>query len=140
MHKNTVLEYSKERSVYFFAAIGAVVEYLKAILFCTDLLTKNFKMKNLFKPGSLRYAFVLILLTLTQALAWAQDSASTATTTTTTQTTTTETHEWYTQPWVWVVGGAVFILLIVALVRGNSSSSTRSTDKVTVTKRTTDSV
>ena len=25
---------------------------------------------------------------------------------------------WYQQPWVWVVGGAVFILLIVALARG----------------------
>lgn len=26
--------------------------------------------------------------------------------------------QWYTQPWVWVVGGAVFILLLVALLRG----------------------
>ena len=26
---------------------------------------------------------------------------------------------WYTQPWVWVVGGAIFILLLVALLRGN---------------------
>jgi hypothetical protein len=26
--------------------------------------------------------------------------------------------EWYTQPWVWIVGGAVFILLLVALLRG----------------------
>ncbi len=26
--------------------------------------------------------------------------------------------QWYTQPWVWIVGGAVFILLIVALTRG----------------------
>lgn len=25
---------------------------------------------------------------------------------------------WYEQPWVWVVGGAVFILLLVALLRG----------------------
>lgn len=24
----------------------------------------------------------------------------------------------YTQPWVWIVGGAVFILLLVALMRG----------------------
>ena len=27
--------------------------------------------------------------------------------------------EWYQQPWVWIVGGAVFILLLVALLRGN---------------------
>ena len=25
---------------------------------------------------------------------------------------------WYAQPWVWVVGGALFILLLVALLRG----------------------
>jgi hypothetical protein len=28
---------------------------------------------------------------------------------------------WYAAPWVWVVGGAVFILLLVALLRGNRS-------------------
>jgi len=28
---------------------------------------------------------------------------------------------WYTQPWVWVIGAAVFILLLVALLRGNRS-------------------
>ena len=25
---------------------------------------------------------------------------------------------WYAQPWVWIVGGAVFVLLLVALLRG----------------------
>jgi hypothetical protein len=30
---------------------------------------------------------------------------------------------WYTQPWVWIVGGAIFILLLVALLRGNSRSN-----------------
>jgi hypothetical protein len=29
----------------------------------------------------------------------------------------------FTQPWVWIVGGAVFILLLVALLRGNKSSA-----------------
>jgi apolipoprotein N-acyltransferase len=28
---------------------------------------------------------------------------------------------WYAQPWVWIVGGAVFILLLVALLRGGGS-------------------
>ena len=32
-------------------------------------------------------------------------------------------HEWYRQPWVWVVGGAVFLLLLVALLRNNSSKT-----------------
>ena len=27
-------------------------------------------------------------------------------------------NQWYQQPWVWIVGGAVFILLLVALLRG----------------------
>ncbi len=26
--------------------------------------------------------------------------------------------EWYQQPWVWIVGGAVFILLLVAILKG----------------------
>ncbi len=25
--------------------------------------------------------------------------------------------DWYLQPWVWVVGGAIFILLLVAMLR-----------------------
>jgi len=30
--------------------------------------------------------------------------------------------QWYQQPWVWVVGGAVFILLLAAILRSNSTS------------------
>ena len=30
---------------------------------------------------------------------------------------------WYASPWVWVVGAAVFILLLVALTRGGGSRS-----------------
>ena len=30
----------------------------------------------------------------------------------------TKSNAWYQSPWVWVVGGAVFILLLVALMRG----------------------
>lgn len=29
----------------------------------------------------------------------------------------------FMQPWVWVVGGAVFILLLIALLRNNSSKN-----------------
>ena len=29
----------------------------------------------------------------------------------------------FMQPWVWIVGGAVFILLLIALLRGNSSKN-----------------
>ena len=26
---------------------------------------------------------------------------------------------WYMQPWVWVVGGAIFLLILVGLLKGN---------------------
>lgn len=29
--------------------------------------------------------------------------------------------EWYQQPWAWIVGGAIFILLLVALLRGGAA-------------------
>ena len=32
---------------------------------------------------------------------------------------TTSTTHWYASPWVWVVGAAVFILLLVALTTGS---------------------
>ena len=44
----------------------------------------------------------------------------------------------FASPWVWVVGGAVCILLLVALLRGGGSnkSTASRTDRVTVTKTT----
>ena len=48
-------------------------------------------------------------------------------------TTHTESTSWYVHPWVWIVGAAVFILILVALLRGRKS------DNVTVTKTTTES-
>ena len=38
-------------------------------------------------------------------------------------TTEKTTSNWYAEPWVWIVGGAVFILLLVALMKNNSKSS-----------------
>lgn len=32
-------------------------------------------------------------------------------------------NEWYQQPWAWVIGGAVFVLLLVALLRGKSTKN-----------------
>ena len=40
---------------------------------------------------------------------------------------------WYASPWVWIVGAAVFILLLIALTSGGRSRTT-SGDRVTVTK------
>ncbi len=30
-------------------------------------------------------------------------------------------NEWYQQPWTWIVGGAIFVLLLVALLRSGSA-------------------
>jgi hypothetical protein len=99
----------------------------------TDFLTKDIHMKQTTRPGILKHAFMLFLATVANVIAWAQhDSTVTAIT----QTTSTTTETWYTEPWVWVVGGAVLILIIVALTRGNKGDSNGRTDKVTITKTT----
>ena len=42
---------------------------------------------------------------------------------------------WYASPWVWVIGAAIFILLLIALVGGgNRRSGNGSGEKVTMTK------
>ena len=67
--------------------------------------------------------FLAIFFAFMQVVLWAQEGNQTVTTKT--ESTTTQ---WYTSPWVWVAGGAVFIIILVALMRGNSSTSeTRTT-------------
>ncbi len=89
-------------------------------------------MKQLIKLSALKSFLTLICITMMQVAIMAQDqpSSSSTTTTTTHQTTTT----WYANPWVWVLGAAVFILLLIALLRGSSGKSASSSDRVTVTK------
>lgn len=87
-------------------------------------------MKQLIKVR-VKAILLLFLVSFYQTIALAQDSTSTTTKTTTSS--STETNTWYTEPWVWVVGGAVFLIILVVLLRGNSSKA-GSTDKVTVTK------
>jgi hypothetical protein len=41
---------------------------------------------------------------------------------------------WYASPWVWIVGAAIFILLLVALTSGGSRSSDRIVEKRTVVR------
>jgi glucan phosphoethanolaminetransferase (alkaline phosphatase superfamily) len=79
---------------------------------------------------------IMLFLSLFSLVMWAQteeSSGSETTTTTTKKTTVSVTTEdagatWYTSPWVWIVGAAVFILLLVALL------SNRGTDRVRVSK------
>jgi hypothetical protein len=92
-------------------------------------------MKQL-SAASLRNFAALVILCLLQTVVMAQDTSNSTSTRVETTTTTKET--WYAEPWVWVVGGAVLILILVALLRGNSSRRTDAsrTDKVTVTRST----
>ncbi len=94
-------------------------------------------MKNLAKIAWYKALVMMAIFSFVQTLSWAQDSTSSSSSTTTT-TTTENVDNWYASPWVWVVGAALFILLLIALLRGNSSKTTTSdtgrTDKVTVTK------
>ncbi len=59
----------------------------------------------------------LLVLSLLQTAVWAQDGGGADINVKITK----ESSNWYAQPWVWIVGGAVFLLLLVALMRGNSN-------------------
>jgi len=81
------------------------------------------------------YAYLVstVVLSIMTFISFAQDSTSGSASTT--QTTTT-THTAATiQPWMWIVGAVVLLLIILALVRGKSSNPAR-TDSVTYTKTT----
>jgi hypothetical protein len=68
--------------------------------------------------------FLAIFFICMQVVLSAQEGDKTVTTKTTESTTT----QWYSSPWLWVAAGAVFIIILVALMRGNSSTSeTRTT-------------
>ena len=79
---------------------------------------------------TLRHFATLIIFTLIQTVLWAQDnggtesSSSTTTSTTKVRITEEQTADWYTSPWLWIVGAAVFILLLIALLRGGGSDRT----------------
>ena len=64
----------------------------------------------------LKSFLAFIMLCLVQTIAFAQDKKVEVDITT-----DKGGGNWYAQPWVWIVGGAVFLLLLVALMRGNSN-------------------
>ena len=82
-------------------------------------------MKTLVRTYGIRAFFIFLLSCLIGAVVLAQDNPGTqsnnSSSTTTTETTTTT---WYAQPWVWVVGGALVVLILVLALRGRGESST----------------
>jgi hypothetical protein len=93
---------------------------------------KIYLMKKLFSKQFYISLMSTLLLAFTQVAVWAQDSASS--TTSTTSSTSTSTEPMAIQPWMWVVGGAIVLIIIIALVRSGSK------EKVIVTKESTHTI
>ena len=74
-------------------------------------------MKNILAQGCRRFSF-LIASFLLSIVAFAQDKGLDV------DINVKKESQWYQQPWVWAVGAAVFILLLVAILRSGKSSST----------------
>lgn len=90
-----------------------------------------------------KYLISFLLFTFIQTMLWAQDQTTESSSSTTKVTVTDDGgSNWYTNPIVWIVGAAIFILLLVALLRSGSGDRTVTrTDRVTkvVRDRDTDS-
>lgn len=90
-------------------------------------------MKTISKSINLKMFFALLVFNLMQLVVWAQEETTTTTSTRKVDVEVTSNENWYAAPWVWIVGAALFILLLVALVSGGRSRSA-SGDRVTYTR------
>jgi Ca2+/H+ antiporter len=97
-------------------------------IFLNITQTKIRVMKQFIKKNSAKFYLTMLAFFSTIIFALAQDSSA-STSSTTTQTETTTTH---IQPWMWIVGAAVFLIILIALLRGGKNR-----DSVTVSKTTT---
>jgi hypothetical protein len=94
-------------------------------------------MKHSTRLLSFKTFITLLIFNFIQLVVLGQETEGSSSSTSSTKTTitTTEQTDFWTSPWVWVIGAAVFILLLVALLRGGSSrTTTGASDRVTVTK------
>ena len=76
--------------------------------------------------------FLMCILVFSTVVAFAQNGSGgnaedASVTVSKSTTTTTTTQNWYAEPWVWIAGAAVFILLLIALIRGGGSTVERKT-------------
>jgi hypothetical protein len=98
-------------------------------------------MKKSIETMKYRLMFFLLML-FNVSVAFAQEGGTgdggsvTVHKSTSTTTSNTLTEDWYTQPWVWIVGAAIFILLLIALVRGGSSDRVKDVHRTTVRRET----
>ncbi|MDQ6764414.1 MAG: hypothetical protein M3015_17575 [Bacteroidota bacterium] len=73
-------------------------------------------MKVIYSKKALQKFIAVLALCFVSTIIWAQDGGADVNVKI-----TKDGSTWYTQPWVWIVGGAVFILLLVALLRGGGN-------------------
>ena len=90
-------------------------------------------MKTSLAVHKLKYFFTLLVFSFMSTVLWAQQETTESSSSTTKVNITEESSaDWYTNPIVWIVGGAIFILLLVALLRSGGSDKTAThTDRVT---------
>ncbi|MBA2248724.1 MAG: hypothetical protein H0W12_00870 [Chitinophagaceae bacterium] len=68
--------------------------------------------------SSLKSLLIIAVLCIMQTVVFAQDKSADLNVNV-----TKGGGNWYASPWVWVIGGAIFLLLLVALLRGNSNKN-----------------
>jgi hypothetical protein len=88
-------------------------------------------MKTLVKGMNLKMLITFIVFNLFQLALIAQEETTTTSSTKKVDIEVNNNENWYAAPWVWIVGAAIFILLLVALIGGGRS---RSGDRVSVTR------
>lgn len=65
---------------------------------------------------NLKLIVLTAIISIVQLAAWAQEKKTEVSI----NVNKGDNGGWYSHPWVWIVGGLVFILLLVALLRGNN--------------------
>ena len=75
-------------------------------------------MKNLIRCNYGKSLIVSVMLTMISFVTFAQDKSTEIDV----NVNKGGNGGWYTQPWVWVVGGAIFLLLLIAILRGGNNN------------------
>ena len=81
-------------------------------------------MKQMNILSTARTMVLTLIVTLLGYWAAAQETEGASVNVSTTKSTTSTSEGWYASPWVWVVGAAVFILLLVALLNNRGGNRT----------------
>jgi len=90
-------------------------------------------MEKIFRQSVIKTAYIFVLSNLISLLSQAQDSSGSSVSSTQTTKTTHTQNGFVIQPWMWIVGGIVLLIIIIALLSGKNKNTVRS-DKVTYTK------